>query len=889
MKIRIQVNRNNTIVALYTTENESQEPEHIFSMSAYSKDPTETVTPSLTGVSNNGYPLAVFTEPTIPHFFWIRENSGLNGNFILLTASDSTSMSGYLRTAFQGISFMPMKPGAFMAVFMHHWAESCTVGIPPEPKQAIDLACADKSDSRYMLESLHLFETEASTIPALVQSLHWFPYLCDLTIHGCNVTDEEAVPIINSLILNPYLKSLAMPANQLSSGSVLAIQSLLSRPSKRLMILDISHNPFPAKSANAILESLANNTCVKRFSMLGVPLTHKSSILSLTQLLERNHSLFCLRLQVALQKTTSETMMAPIFNALMNNITINLLDLGLPSDSATRTNMDILVERNARGASSLTLAGWVSEPWAKLLEFVPTKTEHFQLMLRAAEEKNGVTWKGVSSFTGTLEEGPTGTLNINSEGIFFTPSPDTPHLHLTHPQTSNSTSAPQKIFHWSSTLKIGQLTTEPVLLVFYDPAKFPDPLVITLPTASQVLEVVLCLNSLESCGIAKSSSSNSNSSNSAAPASVKPGQRNRSHAVRTNDELPTIESLLDFSKVSMGDLLAPAGGSGTEVRIACLNGFECCVKIMDCSQYGQDVVDSMEKEISLLIMLKQSKQIVQYLHHDKSGHQLRLYMELFPTSLRKTIKSRAESQTPFTAQQVYILARKILKGLRFLHTQPQPIVHRDIKSDNVLVEEDLSGNFLRVKLTDFGSAKILTRGRTSSIDQGTSGYQAPEMVRSDNSSTVGSGVSSAAHAGSNGGNDTSSGQLSYTTAVDIFSFGITLYEILALQKVYPNCNSRQELEEALRNAEKYPPDFQLVPRQLLHFLLIVSPCLKRNYVERPTAAELIVELDKLATGLGLKKQPSLPPPSSFKSRPKAALNTGSSTPSSPSTVNSIRK
>jgi len=398
-----------------------------------------------------------------------------------------------------------------------------------------------------------------------------------------------------------------------------------------------------------------------------------------------------------------------------------------------------------------------------------------------------------------------------------------------------------------------------VILVFYDPSQFADPLVVTMSQPEQVLELVLCINALETCGARYAAAQGR--AEAAAYGTLK--QRSRAHAVGTWS-IPTIESFLDFSKAKIGDLIAATGGSGTEIRVATLRGFDCCVKIMDCSQYGQDSVDSMEKEISLLIMCKGCKHIVHYLHHDraptgqKQQQQLRLFMELFPGSLRKIIKSRADTQGYFTQKQVYILARRLIKALIFLHTQPQPIVHRDIKSDNFLVEEDLHGNFLRVKLTDFGSAKILTRGRTSSVDQGTSGYQAPEMVRGGGVGGIGAAGGGANGGDSNGGDangDASSTAttLSYTTAVDIFAFGITLYEILALKRVYPNCQSRQEMEEALRNAEKYPPDLTIVPRQLLHFMLIVSPCLKRNYNERPTATELLQQLEKTAMELGISK------------------------------------
>lgn len=872
MRLRIHDAGTHTALALYTPENFQmgvQIPALVWKMAAFAPKPTESVVTSITSVSNNGYPIAVFVDASANNFFWIREGQGLNATFALFSATDNSAMSNYIRSTWKGIEFGTMKPGAYTSIFMHLWAESCTNGIPPEPKRAIDLACTDKTASRYMLESLALFETAPEHIPPLLQAMHWYPYLCDLALPDCGLSDEQAVPMLQYLILNTQIKSINLARNSLNQASVPLLHSLLTRPSKRLMILDLSHNPFPVKSVTSILDSLAANLSLKRFSMSGVPISTKPPLVALTQLLDRNRSLMSLKLSIMpLPNANSvpENVIAPIFDVLMNNTSINALDLGLPSDSPTNMNINQLIQRNARGASSLNLAGWLSD-WPKLLEFVPSSTDHYQKFV-SVTEPNGVTWKGVSTFTGTMEEGPTGSISISKEGIVFYPSSSANSINNVVGQSSSSTSSsnfnssgsasatsngtgsnsnsaseekklPEDAikFNWSSSLKLGQLTTDPALIVVYDPSKVPEPLVFTMPSAHLILEVVLCLNFIETMNLRLGAQS-------------KPQGRTRAHALGANAN-DLIEMFFDFSKSELGDLLAPAGGSGTEVRIATLRGFNCCVKIMDCSKYGQDSVDAMEKEISLLIMSKRCKHIVQYLHHHRTGNQLRLYMELFPASLRKLIRTRAETHSHFTPFQVYTLAKRMLKSLHFLHTQPQPIVHRDVKTDNFLVEEDLFGNFVRVKLTDFGSAKILTKGRTSSIDQGTSGYQAPEMVRGPEAIN------------SNDSEDGSVPQLSYTTAVDIFAFGITLYEVLALSRVYPGCQSRQELEEALRNAEKFPPDFQIVPRQLLHFLLIVSPCLKRNYSERPTAAELLVQLDKIASELKISKcspQPTSPTP-----------------------------
>lgn len=91
----------------------------------------------------------------------------------------------------------------------------------------------------------------------------------------------------------------------------------------------------------------------------------------------------------------------------------------------------------------------------------------------------------------------------------------------------------------------------------------------------------------------------------------------------------------------------------------------------------------------------------------------------------------------------YILY-KTLKGLEFLHDRH--IIHRDIKSDNVLFNEE--GD---VQLADFGFAVQLTDARSKRTTKvGTLHWMAPELIK---------------------------GERDYKCSIDIWSFGIFAYEL----------------------------------------------------------------------------------------------------------------
>ena len=149
----------------------------------------------------------------------------------------------------------------------------------------------------------------------------------------------------------------------------------------------------------------------------------------------------------------------------------------------------------------------------------------------------------------------------------------------------------------------------------------------------------------------------------------------------------------------------------------------------------------------------------------------------------------------------YILYQT-LKGLQSLHKRN--IVHRDIKSDNILVNE--AGD---LKLADFGYAAQLTQEKAKRNSKvGTVCWMAPELIR---------------------------GKASYDIKVDIWSFGIFALELADGEPPYI---SEPQQKVLYLIVTKDAPKLQN-PKWSPVFQNFVSHCLNKDPEQRADATELL--------------------------------------------------
>jgi serine/threonine-protein kinase CTR1 len=144
--------------------------------------------------------------------------------------------------------------------------------------------------------------------------------------------------------------------------------------------------------------------------------------------------------------------------------------------------------------------------------------------------------------------------------------------------------------------------------------------------------------------------------------------------------------------------------------------------------------------------------IVTYLGSAIIPPKLAIVLEFMPGgSLYRAIHRRRRNNLgAFPLLKSLWIAFGIAKGMTYLHAQYPVIIHRDLKSPNIL----LGTNVREVKITDFGLSRLRVSSFVNTGPGGTPEWMAPELLRQD----------------------------PFDEQSDVFSFGVILWELIMCEK-----------------------------------------------------------------------------------------------------------
>ncbi|XP_039653807.1 serine/threonine-protein kinase WNK2 isoform X11 [Perca fluviatilis] len=176
-----------------------------------------------------------------------------------------------------------------------------------------------------------------------------------------------------------------------------------------------------------------------------------------------------------------------------------------------------------------------------------------------------------------------------------------------------------------------------------------------------------------------------------------------------------------------------------------------------------------------------------------------LVTELMTSGTLKTYLKRFKVMKPKVLRS---WCRQILKGLHFLHTRTPPIIHRDLKCDNIFI----TGPTGSVKIGDLGLATLKRASFAKSVI-GTPEFMAPEMYEEH-----------------------------YDESVDVYAFGMCMLEMATSEYPYSECQNAAQIYRKVTSGVK-PASYSKVSDPEIKE--IIGECICHRWEERYSIKDLL--------------------------------------------------
>ncbi|KAJ6831611.1 putative leucine-rich repeat receptor-like protein kinase family protein isoform X1 [Iris pallida] len=219
----------------------------------------------------------------------------------------------------------------------------------------------------------------------------------------------------------------------------------------------------------------------------------------------------------------------------------------------------------------------------------------------------------------------------------------------------------------------------------------------------------------------------------------------------------------------------------------------------------------------------------------EQGEQMLVYEFIPNGTLRESLRGKSGIQLDWKKR--LRIALSSARGLAYLHELANPpIIHRDVKSTNILLDENLNA-----KVADFGLSKLVSdaqKGHVSTQVKGTLGYLDPEYYMTQ--------------------------QL--TEKSDVYSFGVVMLELItARQPIEKGKYIVREVRMAMdENEECYglkqimDPTIQNKPNLsgFKRFVELAMQCVEESAADRPTMNEIVKEIELMLQDSGSNSNPT---------------------------------
>ena len=243
------------------------------------------------------------------------------------------------------------------------------------------------------------------------------------------------------------------------------------------------------------------------------------------------------------------------------------------------------------------------------------------------------------------------------------------------------------------------------------------------------------------------------------------------------------------------------GGAWGFVCEEFFRGQQVAIKCVYPNIFVPRTCDRIHREINTMARLRHPNLVlfIAAVLEDVSGP--KIITEILDTSLRSAYEDdRLGSNKP----RVFC---DVAAAMNYLHSQREPIIHRDLSSANVLLEA-MAADVWKAKVSDFGSANLVRLATTPG--EGAIIYTAPEAFPQPPGSPT--------------------PHPTQTTKIDVYSYGVLLCEVILAQ--FPNLDSFSTMVDQVSGV--WP---------IVHHL--ITNCIKWNPEERPSMADILRQLDRM--------------------------------------------
>ncbi|KAG7589311.1 PAS fold [Arabidopsis suecica] len=184
-------------------------------------------------------------------------------------------------------------------------------------------------------------------------------------------------------------------------------------------------------------------------------------------------------------------------------------------------------------------------------------------------------------------------------------------------------------------------------------------------------------------------------------------------------------------------------------------GSDVAVKVFSKQEYSEEIITSFKQEVSLMKRLRHPN-VLLFMGAVASPQRLCIVTEFLPRGSLFRLLQRNKSKLDLR-RRIH-MASDIARGMNYLHHCSPPIIHRDLKSSNLLVDRNWT-----VKVADFGLSRIKHETYLTTNGRGTPQWMAPEVLRNE----------------------------AADEKSDVYSFGVVLWELVTEKIPWENLNAMQ--------------------------------------------------------------------------------------------------